>query len=319
MPAPRYIKGKDGKFQGSIGDGKTNIPTASNQPSVISSQHAIDMPGYATAWERYITERDSRKNIPSQITQPKVSDTFPRRPLPAKYDNAHEYERYLQTNRYYDKAEQVHSLLDALVLDNVQWNEHGVALKFKKSANGVVSILGKSEMSGTIEPFDDTRAGVKYSWAATVKDNLGTIEQNRIFETKEEALTWAAARVRASGEELAAYSEVVAQHGENSGDVFLSEIERTGERYREREEPWGNAPPIVYADLGFRQGIVDWNHQYSCFTAQVSESSPVHSKRALATVYNRKYENKEDAITFMRGMLLMGLAERETNFGDWTP
>lgn len=58
----KYIKGKDGKFAGSIGDGKTNVPTPSNLPTVAApAQQPASAASVTEAYAKFTAKKNPYK------------------------------------------------------------------------------------------------------------------------------------------------------------------------------------------------------------------------------------------------------------------
>jgi hypothetical protein len=67
----KFIKGKDGKFAGSIGDGKNKVPTAGSVPPLVASTDAAieSMDRVQELMERYIAQENEKIDVPTWAAQ----------------------------------------------------------------------------------------------------------------------------------------------------------------------------------------------------------------------------------------------------------
>lgn len=69
MPTPRYVKGKDGKFLGSIGDGKTNVPTSAPKVQPAKTKEpSTPQQSIADYWNNFDHEAFSRRMTAAEKT-----------------------------------------------------------------------------------------------------------------------------------------------------------------------------------------------------------------------------------------------------------
>jgi len=75
----KYIKGKDGKFAGSIGDGKTNVPTAPTPPVVPDTQPRMSKaaPEVEAMWTRFQAMQGQRFDTALHATRSSIEHHFP--------------------------------------------------------------------------------------------------------------------------------------------------------------------------------------------------------------------------------------------------